>query len=100
MNEKYNSSSHREGKMAAVVWDEAANRKRAIAKPEPVVGFRKTKSEDSLKGVKVVSPFNLSPNFYNWVPGPARFIMFNDCFHNFGDLTKVSPQPTIAAICV
>ena len=62
MNEKYNSSNRRM-KMASVVWDEEANRERAAARPEPVVGFRKTKSGDSLKGVKVVSPFNLSPNF-------------------------------------
>ncbi len=43
--------------------DEEAHRKRASARPEPVVGFRKTESGDSLKGVKVVNPFNLSPNF-------------------------------------
>ncbi len=47
----------------ALGMSDEANRKRASAKPEPVVGFGKTESEDSLKGVKVVSPFNLSPNF-------------------------------------
>jgi hypothetical protein len=63
MKEEYNSS-HRVVKMAAVVCDEEAGRRkaRAGARPEPVVGFRKTESEDSLKGVKVVSPFELSPN--------------------------------------
>ncbi len=34
-----------------------------LSKAQAEVGFGKTKSEDSLKGVKVVSPFNLSPNF-------------------------------------
>ena len=67
MKEEYNSRSKKgevaaKGSVATVVSGET-HRKRAEARPEPVVGFRKTKSEDSLKGVKVVSPFNLSPNF-------------------------------------
>jgi hypothetical protein len=63
MKDKYNSSNRR-----MRMTTEAGDRMRkhtgsGLSKAQAEVGFGKTKSEDSLKGVKVVSPFNLSPNF-------------------------------------